>query len=120
MLQAANGNVASGWVNGTGRQAPCVPAQVTNPPIDPLREGLVMSLEMRLGKRGNLLTAGPDSYAQVRSQVSAPESQLTDPVAGVLGRPLRSKFYWARQLVDSVKQAGCFSGCGGSTPEVWG
>ena len=41
-------------------------AQVTNPPIDPLREGLVMSLEMRLGKRGNLLTPGPDSYAQVR------------------------------------------------------
>lgn len=41
--------------------------QVTNPPIDPLREGLVMSLEMRLGKRGNLLTAGPDSYAQVCS-----------------------------------------------------
>lgn len=39
--------------------------QVTNPPIDPLREGLVMSLEMRLGKRGNLLTPGPGSYAQV-------------------------------------------------------
>ena len=39
--------------------------QVTNPPIDPLREGLVMSLEMRLGKRGNLLTPGPDSYAQL-------------------------------------------------------
>eukprot|EP00951_Prasinocladus_malaysianus_P045918 scaffold622558_cov43-Prasinocladus_malaysianus.AAC.1 len=40
-------------------------AQVTNPPIDPLREGLVMSLEMRLGARGNLLTPGPDSYRQV-------------------------------------------------------
>ena len=33
-------------------------AQVTNPPIDPLREGLVMSLEMRLGGRGNLLQTG--------------------------------------------------------------
>jgi glutamate synthase (ferredoxin) len=30
-------------------------AQVTNPPIDPLRESLVMSLNMMLGKRGNLL-----------------------------------------------------------------
>lgn len=30
-------------------------AQVTNPPIDPLRESLVMSLEMLLGERGNLL-----------------------------------------------------------------
>ncbi|KAK9805720.1 hypothetical protein WJX73_002070 [Symbiochloris irregularis] len=40
-------------------------AQVTNPPIDSLREGLVMSLEMRLGKRGNLLQPGPDAYSQV-------------------------------------------------------
>ncbi|MFW6263987.1 MAG: glutamate synthase large subunit [Cyanobacteriota bacterium] len=32
-------------------------AQVTNPPIDPLRESLVMSLKMELGKRGNLLQA---------------------------------------------------------------
>lgn len=30
-------------------------AQVTNPPIDPLRERLVMSLETQLGLRGNLL-----------------------------------------------------------------
>ncbi|MDY7014928.1 MAG: glutamate synthase-related protein, partial [Cyanobacteriota bacterium] len=30
-------------------------AQVTNPPIDPLRESLVMSLSMMLGARGNLL-----------------------------------------------------------------
>ena len=30
-------------------------AQVTNPPIDPLREDLVMSLDTYIGKRGNLL-----------------------------------------------------------------
>ncbi|MGK7886139.1 MAG: glutamate synthase central domain-containing protein, partial [Crocosphaera sp.] len=30
-------------------------AQVTNPPIDPLRESLVMSLKMLLGEKGNLL-----------------------------------------------------------------
>ncbi|BDA41678.1 Ferredoxin-dependent glutamate synthase, chloroplastic [Coccomyxa sp. Obi] len=40
-------------------------AQVTNPPIDPLREGLVMSLNMRLGKRGNLLQPGPGAYRQL-------------------------------------------------------
>lgn len=40
-------------------------AQVTNPPIDPLREGLVMSLEARLGARGNLLQPASDSYQQV-------------------------------------------------------
>jgi glutamate synthase (ferredoxin) len=46
-------------------------AQVTNPPIDPLREGLVMSLGMRLGGRGNLLEAGPGAYNQI---------QLTSPI----------------------------------------
>ena len=34
-------------------------AQVTNPPIDPLREKLVMSLEMHLGKRGSPLRPDP-------------------------------------------------------------
>lgn len=38
-------------------------AQVTNPPIDPLRESLVMSLSMHLGERGNLLDAKPE-YAR--------------------------------------------------------
>jgi glutamate synthase (ferredoxin) len=36
-------------------------AQVTNPPIDPLRESLVMSLTTQLGERGNLLEAKPAS-----------------------------------------------------------
>ncbi|MEG3438208.1 glutamate synthase large subunit [Pannus brasiliensis CCIBt3594] len=35
-------------------------AQVTNPPIDPLRESLVMSLTMYLGRRGNILDLGVD------------------------------------------------------------
>ncbi|MBE9100625.1 glutamate synthase large subunit [filamentous cyanobacterium LEGE 07170] len=35
-------------------------AQVTNPPIDPLREKLVMSLEMHLGQRRNLLEETAD------------------------------------------------------------
>ena len=34
-------------------------AQVTNPPIDPLREKLVMSLEMYLGPRGSVLRPEP-------------------------------------------------------------
>ena len=40
-------------------------AQVTNPAIDSLREGLVMSLEINLGKRENMLDAGPANAAQV-------------------------------------------------------
>lgn len=35
-------------------------AQVTNPPIDPLRESLVMSLTMLLGEKGNLLDPKPE------------------------------------------------------------
>ena len=35
-------------------------AQVTNPPIDPLRESLVMSLSMQLGAKGNLLDVKPE------------------------------------------------------------
>jgi glutamate synthase (ferredoxin) len=38
-------------------------AQVTNPPIDPLREKLVMSLEMHLGQRGSALRPEPGAAA---------------------------------------------------------
>ncbi len=38
-------------------------AQVTNPPIDPLRESLVMSLKVELGERGNILDPKPE-YAR--------------------------------------------------------
>uniref|UniRef100_A0A0D9X2F6 glutamate synthase (ferredoxin) n=1 Tax=Leersia perrieri TaxID=77586 RepID=A0A0D9X2F6_9ORYZ len=40
-------------------------AQVTNPAIDPLREGLVMSLEVNIGKRRNILQVGPENADQV-------------------------------------------------------
>lgn len=41
-------------------------AQVTNPPIDPLRESLVMSLTGFLGKRGNILEETADHYSLLR------------------------------------------------------
>ncbi|MEE3716382.1 glutamate synthase-related protein [Tumidithrix elongata RA019] len=41
-------------------------AQVTNPPIDPLREGMVMSLAMCLGGRGNLLAVNPEAARQLK------------------------------------------------------
>ncbi len=41
-------------------------AQVTNPPIDPLREGLVMTLTGFAGRRGNLLEETPDHYNLLR------------------------------------------------------
>jgi len=41
-------------------------AQVTNPPIDPLRESLVMSLGMSLGARGNLLEVKPEDAQMLK------------------------------------------------------
>jgi glutamate synthase (ferredoxin) len=41
-------------------------AQVTNPPIDPLREALVMSLATYLGPRANLLDEAPEAAAQIQ------------------------------------------------------
>jgi hypothetical protein len=40
-------------------------AQVTNPPIDPLREDLVMSLNMGLGPEQNLFDETPEHCRQV-------------------------------------------------------
>ncbi|CAI6000519.1 unnamed protein product [Closterium sp. NIES-64] len=41
--------------------------QVTNPAIDPLREGLVMSLEIALGRRDNILDVGAEHANVVRA-----------------------------------------------------
>ncbi|MFH1569846.1 MAG: glutamate synthase large subunit [Gemmatimonadota bacterium] len=41
-------------------------AQVTNPPIDPIREELVTSTELSLGAERNLLEAEPESCRQLR------------------------------------------------------
>ncbi|MDP7636512.1 MAG: glutamate synthase large subunit [Phycisphaerae bacterium] len=41
-------------------------AQVTNPPIDPLREGLVMSLMSFTGKQHNLLSESPEHCRQLK------------------------------------------------------
>ena len=41
-------------------------AQVTNPPIDPLREGLVMSLLAFTGKARNLLDETPEHCQQLQ------------------------------------------------------
>src|SRR5437588_3221235 len=43
-------------------------AQVTNPPIDPLRETLVMSLRMHLGRRGSLFADRPTGLRLVRNE----------------------------------------------------
>lgn len=49
-------------------------AQVTNPPIDPIREELVMSLTTYLGNRGNILAETPEQARLIR----LPRPILTD------------------------------------------
>jgi hypothetical protein len=44
--------------------------QVTNPAIDPLREGLVMSLESHLGARGNFLQVSLSNTKKRRATIS--------------------------------------------------
>ena len=46
-------------------------AQVTNPPIDPIREELVMSLEHSLGKKPNIFSS-PDMNNSYRLEISQP------------------------------------------------
>jgi glutamate synthase domain-containing protein 2/glutamate synthase domain-containing protein 1/glutamate synthase domain-containing protein 3 len=41
-------------------------AQVTNPPIDPIREELITSTTLTLGSEGNLVTPKPESCRQLR------------------------------------------------------
>lgn len=50
-------------------------AEVTNPPIDPLREEMVMSLRVLLGQRANLLTELPEAtrLIELKSPILKPE-----------------------------------------------
>ena len=41
-------------------------AQVTNPPIDPIREELVMALDVHLGSEGNILASRPEDCRRLR------------------------------------------------------
>jgi len=97
-------------------------AQVTNPPIDPLREGLVMSLMSFTGKRGNLLEETPEHCRQLK----LPHPVLTNADIDRLRTVQREDFKIStisatfeantvnpgvsleeglRQLVDSAEQA---------------
>ena len=67
-------------------------AQVTNPPIDPLRERLVMSLETFLGPRGDLLREDEASAGLIKF-----DSPIIDEAA----------FQWLRS--QQVFQSACFT-----------
>ncbi len=63
-------------------------AQVTNPPIDPLRERLVMSLRTLLGPRSPLLLEEPDAARLLDPRVVLPLSRRrSTPCAARAARP---------------------------------
>ena len=55
-------------------------AQVTNPPIDPIREELVMSLEMSLGSKPNIFSK-PDENNSFRLELSHPIIQNDEMIS---------------------------------------
>ncbi|WP_219884771.1 glutamate synthase large subunit [Merismopedia glauca] len=83
-------------------------AQVTNPAIDPLREKLVMSATIQLGKRGNLLLEKPE-YAKLLKLESPVlnDAELEEiTVSGFVTTKLSTQFSLAagpNGLKDAVK-----------------
>jgi glutamate synthase (ferredoxin) len=85
-------------------------AQVTNPAIDPLRESLVMSLSLQLGKRGNLLEVGGESSrllkldSPVLNEAELVQVTTAGPSSTTLSTlyPITSGPNGLRQAVDSL------------------
>ncbi|MEB3225161.1 MAG: glutamate synthase-related protein [Synechococcus sp.] len=81
-------------------------AQVTNPPIDPLRENLVMSLNMYLGERGNLLDCGgKDAQVLKLKSPVLNETELQQIKASSLGTATLSTVYAIANGPDGLKEA---------------
>ena len=57
-------------------------AQVTNPAIDPLREGSVMSLNVALGKKGNLLQPSEENAKMLHLRTPVLHAEDVDAIAG--------------------------------------
>ncbi len=58
-------------------------AQVTNPPIDPIREELVTSTTLTLGSEGNLVEPKPESCRQLRLPVPVLKNSELEKLRGI-------------------------------------
>ncbi len=61
-------------------------AQVTNPPIDPIRESLVMSLEGYIGRNGSLLEETPENCRQIKLKTPILTNEDLEKLRGLEGR----------------------------------
>ena len=84
-------------------------AQVTNPPIDPLREGLVMSLATFVGNNGNLLEEDPLSCHTVALKHPVLSNYELEKIrsidTGVFQAKTLQMYYRADGKPDSMKKA---------------
>ena len=76
-------------------------AQVTNPPIDPIREEIVMSLVSCVGGEGNLLEETPRAVPHARA--AAPDPHATTTLAKLAREPLAD--FRARTLPMRFRRA---------------
>lgn len=70
-------------------------AQVTNPPIDPIREKTVMSTSITLGPKTNILQDGPENARRLKSMSPALPKEKLDVLRdfGTEGNPLYDPAY---------------------------
>lgn len=71
-------------------------AQVTNPPIDPIRESMVMSLESYVGPEGNLLDVGPEQC----HRIVLPSPVLTIEEMNAMKNIHLAQHGWSTKLID--------------------
>jgi glutamate synthase (ferredoxin) len=80
-------------------------AQVTNPPIDPLREGMVMSLSMLVGPRGNLLEAKAESAKRLKIKTPVLNEADLEAIRAQENTATLSTLFTIAAGPDGLKQA---------------
>ncbi|HCO60299.1 MAG TPA: hypothetical protein DIT58_08920, partial [Porticoccaceae bacterium] len=87
-------------------------AQVTNPPIDPLREGIAMSLSTQLGKERNIFDETPEHAQRINlnSPVLSPRKYFSlknNGIPGFEARKFALRYKPAETDLKSAIQALC-------------
>ena len=87
---------------------PSPSSPVTNPPIDPIREEIVMSLNSFLGSGGNLLSPSPDSckFIETKNPILSPEefAYLNHSVSGFKVVTIDTTFGGGETLEEALKR----------------
>ncbi len=91
-------------------------AQVTNPPIDPLRESLVMSLQMSLGPGGNLLDEGANTCRRILLDHPILQDDELERIRSLQHEPFTTETIsvlfaaqagWGTDALEAAVQAAC-------------